>query len=106
MPNIQKPRFYRRFFSFLPYKLHKLDKKWGVKLHGLEFLAKKGQDIIPIDVKTKRGSLASIDGFSNHNPSSVFVKASRNRYGLNEATKILTIPLLQCQFALPLGYAT
>ena len=113
----KKPRFYRHFFRFLPYKLHKLDKKygvklhkldkkWGVKLHGLEFLAKKGQDIIPIDVKTKRGSLASIDGFSNHNPSSVFVKASRNRYGLNEATKILTIPLLQCRFALPLGYAT
>ena len=58
-----------------------------------EFLVKKGNAIIPIDVKRKRGSLASAKGYSSHNEPHMFVKVSANRYGYDETTKVCTIPL-------------
>ncbi len=58
-----------------------------------EFLVKQGQNIYPIDVKKKRGSLASIKGYSSQNTASAFIKVSQNRYGYDEATKTITIPL-------------
>lgn len=58
-----------------------------------EFLVRKGDDIVPIDVKSKRGSLSSRKGYSDHNPSPLFVKVSANRYGYDDSTETLTIPL-------------
>lgn len=58
-----------------------------------EFLVKREGEIVPIDVKKKRGSLASIQGYSSRNPTSLFVKVSSNKYGFDPETKVLTIPL-------------
>ena len=58
-----------------------------------EFLVRQGERIVPIDVKKKRGSLASIEGYRSHNPAEIFVKVSSNRLGYDDASKVLTIPL-------------
>ena len=58
-----------------------------------EFIVKENDNIVPIDVKKKRGSLSSIENYKNHNSTTKFVKVSENYYGYNETTKILTIPL-------------
>ncbi len=58
-----------------------------------EFLVKRRGEIIPIDVKKKRGSLTSRKSYADHNSVSVFVKVSANRYGYDAVTKTLTIPL-------------
>ena len=58
-----------------------------------EFLVREGDEVLPIDVKSKRGSLASMEHYKHHNSCSLFVKVSANQYGYDEEKKILTIPL-------------
>lgn len=58
-----------------------------------EFLVKRGGSILPIDVKKKRGSLASMEGYKSHNATTMFIKVSANNYGYDESSKTLTIPL-------------
>ena len=58
-----------------------------------EFITKLGSQIIPIDVKKKRGILGSAENFKSHNSCKMFVKISENYYGYDENNGILTIPL-------------
>lgn len=58
-----------------------------------EFVVKKGKEIMPIDVKKKRGVLGSAEAFKNHNSCRRFIKVSANYYGEDESTGITTIPL-------------
>ena len=58
-----------------------------------EFLVKRNNVIVPVDVKSKRGPLSSMQNYANHNQATLFVKVSANRYGYDENTKTLTIPL-------------
>ena len=65
----------------------------GKNDYEFEFLTKLANQIIPIDVKRKRGILGSADNFKNHNSCKKFVKVSENFYGYDECSGILTIPL-------------
>ena len=58
-----------------------------------EFIVKDHGQIVPIDVKKKKGPLGSMDNFKNHNSCHRFVKVSENNYGYDEKTGLLTIPL-------------
>lgn len=58
-----------------------------------EFIVKHNNEILPIDVKKKRGSLGSIENFKNHNSYHGCIKVSENYYGYDEKTGIETIPL-------------
>ena len=58
-----------------------------------EFVVKEKGDIVPIDVKKRKGSLKSRENYLSHNAAKKFVKISENNYGYDENNKILTIPL-------------
>ena len=60
-----------------------------------EFILKDDGYAIPVDAKRTRGSLASLGRFREHNRFSYAVKVSRNNYGFDEATGILTIPFYE-----------
>lgn len=57
-----------------------------------EFIIEDESFIIPIDVKKNRGSLNSLDKYSEHNKLKYAIKVSSNKYGFNQEKKILTIP--------------
>ena len=61
--------------------------------HEFEFIVKRKGEIVPIDVKKKKGSLGSMNNFKNHNSCHQFVKVSENYYGYDEKTGLFTIPL-------------
>lgn len=58
----------------------------------LEFIIESDNKLYPIDVKKGKGSLNSIEKFSNHNKYEIAIKVSKNNFGYNKEKKILTIP--------------
>ncbi len=60
-----------------------------------EFILHRYGDIIPMDVKKGKGKLNSLTRFKEHNSCAMAVKVSRNNYGFDEKTSILTLPLYQ-----------
>lgn len=58
----------------------------------LEFIVESDNKLYPIDVKKGRGTLNSLDKFSNHNRFEYAIKVSKNNYGYNPEQKLLTIP--------------
>ena len=58
----------------------------------LEFVVESNSKLYPIDVKKGKGSLNSLEKFSNHNRFETAIKVSRNNYGYNEDKKLLTVP--------------
>ena len=58
----------------------------------LEFIIESGNNLYPIDVKKSRGTLNSLEKFSNHNKFEYAIKVSKNNYGYNPTQKLLTIP--------------
>ena len=58
----------------------------------LEFIVSSDNKLYPIDVKKGRGTLNSLEKFSNHNTFEYAIKVSKNNYGYNSDQKILTIP--------------
>lgn len=58
----------------------------------LEFIVESDNKIYPIDVKKGRGTLNSLEKFSNHNKFEFAIKISKNNYGYNGEQKMLTIP--------------
>lgn len=58
----------------------------------LEFIIESDNKLYPIDVKKGRGTLNSIEKFSNHNKFEFAIKVSKNNFGYNEEQKLLTIP--------------
>lgn len=64
----------------------------------IEFIVESNNKIFPIDVKKGKGSLNSLQKFSNHNKFEFMVKISKNNYGYNSENKILTVPFYYISF--------
>lgn len=65
----------------------------------LEFIVESDNRLYPIDVKKGRGTLNSLEKFSNHNKFAYAIKVSKNNYGYNAEQKLLTIPFYFISFA-------
>ena len=74
-------------------KEHKLFYWWGKSSAELEFIVESDNRLYPIDVKKGRGTLNSLEKFSNHNKFEYAIKVSKNNYGYDREQKLLTIPL-------------
>ena len=73
-------------------KEHKLFYWRGKSSAELEFIIESGNKLYPIDVKKGRGTLNSLEKFSNHNKFEYAIKVSKNNYGYNPEQKLLTVP--------------
>lgn len=80
-------------------KEHKLFYWRGKSSAELEFIIESGNKLYPIDVKKGRGTLNSLEKFSNHNKFEYAIKVSKNNYGYNSEQKLLTIPFYFVSFA-------
>ena len=65
----------------------------------LEFIIESNNKLYPIDVKKGRGTLNSLEKFSNHNKFEYAIKISQNNYGYHAEQKLLTIPFYFIPFA-------
>ena len=74
-------------------KEHKLFYWRGKSSAELEFIVESDNRLYPIDVKKGRGTLNSLEKFSNHNKFEYAIKVSKNNYGYAREQKLLTIPL-------------
>ena len=73
-------------------KEHKLFYGRGKSSAELEFIIESDNKLYPIDVKKGRGTLNSLEKFSNHNKFEYAIKVSKNNYGYNPEQKLLTVP--------------
>ena len=73
-------------------KEHKLFYWRGRASSELEFIIESDNKLYPIDVKKGRGTLNSLEKYSNHNKFEYAIKVSKNNYGYNPEQKLLTIP--------------
>lgn len=73
-------------------KDHKLFYWRGKSSAELEFIIESDNKLYPIDVKKGRGTLNSLEKFSNHNKFEFAIKVSKNNYGYNPEQKLLTVP--------------
>lgn len=79
-------------------KEHKLFYWRGKASAELEFIIESNNKLYPIDVKKGRGTLNSLEKFSNHNKFEYAIKVSKNNYGYNPKQKLLTIPFYYIPF--------
>lgn len=70
----------------------------GKSFAELEFIIESDNKLYPIDVKKGRGTLNSLEKFSNHNKFEFAIKVSKNNYGYNIEQRILTIPFYFISF--------
>ena len=80
-------------------KGHKLFYWRGKASAELEFIIESDNKLYPIDVKKGRGTLNSLEKFSNHNKFEYAIKVSKNNYGYNAEKNLLTIPFYFIPFA-------
>jgi len=80
-------------------KEHKLFYWRGKASAEIEFIIESDNKLYPIDVKKGRGTLNSLEKFSNHNKFEYAIKVSKNNYGYNAEQKLLTIPFYFIPFA-------
>ena len=73
-------------------KEHKLFYWRGKSSAELEFIIESNNKLYPLDVKKGRGTLNSLEKFSNHNKFEYAIKVSKNNYGYNHEQKLVTIP--------------
>lgn len=73
-------------------KGHKLYYWRGRTSAELEFIIESNNKLYPLDVKKGRGTLNSLEKFSNHNKFEYAIKISKNNYGYNSEQKLLTVP--------------
>lgn len=71
---------------------HKLYYWRGKASAELEFIVESDNKLYPIDVKKGRGTLNSLEKYSNHNTFEYAIKVSKNNYGYDTEQKLLTIP--------------
>lgn len=71
---------------------HKLFYWRGKSSAELEFIVESDNKLYPIDVKKSKGTLNSLQKFSNHNKFEFAIKVSKNNYGYSSEQKLLTIP--------------
>ena len=79
-------------------KGHKLFYWRGKSSSELEFIIESDNKLYPIDVKKGKGTLNSLQRFSNHNKFEFAIKVSTNNYGYNEGQKLLTVPFYYLPF--------
>ena len=58
----------------------------------LVLIVKGTNKLSTLDVKKGRGTLNSLEKFSNHNKFECAIKVSKNNYGYNAEKKLLTVP--------------
>ena len=91
--NVLSGIFFENFVAGeLRAKGHKLFYWRGKATSEIEFIIESNSKLYPIDVKKSRGTLNSLEKFSNHNKFECAVKVSKNNYGYNAERKLLTIP--------------
>ncbi len=73
-------------------KEHKLFYWRGKASAELEFIIESDNKLYPIDVKKGRGTLNSLEKFSNHNKFELAIKVSKGNYGYDSEKKLLTVP--------------
>lgn len=73
-------------------KGHKLFYWRGKAYAELEFIVESNNKLYRIDVKKGRGTLNSLEKFSNHNQFECAIKVSKNNYSYDSKQKLLTIP--------------
>ena len=73
-------------------KEHKLFYWRGRTSAELEFVIESNNKLYPLDVKKGRGTLNSLEKFSNHNKFECAIKVSKNNYSYNSEQKLLTVP--------------
>ena len=73
-------------------KEHKLFYWRGRSSAELEFIIESNNKLYPLDVKKGKGTLNSLEKFSNQNKFEYAIKVSKNNYGYNPEQKLLTIP--------------
>ncbi len=64
----------------------------------IEFIVESNNKLYPIDVKKGKGTLNSLEKFSNHNKFDLAIKVSKNNYGYNADQKLLTVPFYLIPF--------
>ena len=79
-------------------KGHKLFYWRGRTSAELEFIIESSNKLYPLDVKKGRGTLNSLEKFSNHNKFEYAIKVSKNNYGYNSEQKLLTVPFYFISF--------
>lgn len=79
-------------------KEHRLFYWRGKTSAELEFIIESNNKLYPIDVKKGRGTLNSLEKFSNHNKYECAIKVSKNNYGYSFEQKLLTIPFYYMPF--------
>lgn len=79
-------------------KGHKLYYWRGRTSAELEFIVESDNKLYPIDVKKGRGTLNSLEKFSNHNKFECAIKVSKNNYGYHADQKLLTVPFYDFPF--------
>ncbi len=98
--NVLSGIFFENFVANeLTAKGHKLFYWRGKASAELEFVIESNNRLYPIDVKKGRGTLRSLEKFSNHNQFEYAVKVSKNNYGYDPGQKLLTIPFYFIPFA-------
>lgn len=91
--------FYENFVANeLIAKEHRLFYWRGKASAELEFIIESNNKLYPIDVKKGRGTLNSLEKFSNHNKYECAIKVSKNNYGYSFEQKLLTIPFYYMPF--------
>lgn len=80
-------------------KGHRLFYWRGKSSAELEFIIESDNKLYPIDVKKGKGTLNSLEKFSNHNKFEYAIKVSKNNYGYDPSQKLLTIPFYFIPFA-------
>ena len=76
----------------LAAKGHSLFYWKGKSSSELEFIVESDNKLYPIDVKKGKGTLNSLEKFSNHNKFECAIKVSKNNYGYDGDQKLLTVP--------------
>lgn len=91
--------FFENFIANeLAAKGHKLYYWKGKASSELEFIVESDNKLYPIDVKKGRGTLNSLDKFTNHNRYEIAIKVSRNNYGFDAEHRLLTVPFYYFPF--------
>lgn len=97
--NVLSGIFFENFVAEeLVAKGHSLFYWKGKSSAELEFIVESNNKLYPIDVKKGRGTLNSLEKFSNHNKYEYAIKISKNNYGNQEEQRLLTIPFYAVSF--------
>ena len=91
--------FFENFIANeLVAKGHKLFYWKGSSSGELEFIIESDNRLYPIDVKKGRGTLNSLEKYTEHNRYEIAIKVSGNNYGFNAEQRLMTVPFYYFPF--------